>query len=97
MKTTIASAVCVLALTVGSVTPAHALEDNGPLAVAVDAVLARPACFAATIVGSALFVISLPAAIPSKSVKKAADTLVGFPAKATFKRPLGDFSSMDAG
>jgi hypothetical protein len=33
----------------------------------------------------------LPAAIPSRSTKKAAQALVVTPAKATFTRPLGDF------
>jgi hypothetical protein len=96
MKTTLTTALCVSILLLGTVRPAQAIEDNGPTAVAVDAVFARPACFIATVVGSALFVVSLPAAIPSKSVKKAADTLVGVPARATFSRPLGDFSSMSA-
>jgi hypothetical protein len=97
MKTTITTVLCVIALLMGSVPQVQAAEDNSPLAVAVDAVVARPACFVATIVGSALFVISLPAAIPSKSVKKACDALVVTPAKATFTRPLGDMSSLDAG
>jgi hypothetical protein len=96
MKTTITTALCVIALLMGSITPARAVEDGSSLAVAVDAVLARPACFVATVIGSALFVVSLPVAIPSKSVKKAAHALVETPAKATFSRPLGELSSLDA-
>jgi hypothetical protein len=95
MKIRIASTVCVIALLMGSVTPTHA-EDNGALAITADAIIARPACLVATIIGSALFVVSLPVAIPSKSVKKVADTLVGIPAKATFTRPLGELSSLEA-
>jgi hypothetical protein len=97
MKTSITTALCVIALLAGSMAPAQATEDNSSLAVAVDAVIARPACFVATIVGSALFVVSLPVAIPSKSVKKVAEVLVVTPAKATFTRPLGELSSLDAG
>ena len=96
MKTSITTAICVMALLVGFVTPTQG-ADNSSLAVAADAVIARPFCFVATIVGSALFVVALPIAIPSKSVKKVADTLVVAPAKATFTRPLGELSSLDAG
>ena len=96
MKTTITTALCVMALLAGSLTPAQAVEDGTSLAVTVDALVARPACLVATIVGSALFVVSLPAAIPSKSVNKAAHALVVTPGKATFTRPLGELSSLDA-
>jgi len=96
MKTTITTALCVIALLMGSMTPAQATQDGSSLAVTVDALVARPACFVATVIGSALFVVSLPVAIPSKSVKKAAQTLVVTPGKATFTRPLGELSSLDA-
>jgi hypothetical protein len=96
MKTTITTALCVMALLAASVTPAQATRDGSSLAVTADVLLARPACLVATIIGSALFVVSLPASIPSKSVKKTAHTLVATPAKATFTRPLGELSSLDA-
>jgi len=38
----------------------------------VDALVVRPACLVATVIGSAVFVVALPAALFSKSVKKAA-------------------------
>jgi hypothetical protein len=85
---------CLVAGLLGAGAPAFGSEDTTSGAVAVDAVLVRPLCFVATVVGSVLFVVSLPAALPSHSVKKAADVLVGKPAKATFSRPLGDFSQM---
>ena len=59
-----------------------------------DALVVRPACLVATVVGSAVFVVALPAAAISKSVKKTADTLVVKPAKATFTRPLGDMEAL---
>ena len=96
MKTTMTTVVCVLALIAGSMTPAQA-DDGSSLAVTADVLLARPACLVATVIGSALFVVSLPVAIPSKSVKKVANTLVVTPGKATFTRPLGELSSLDAG
>lgn len=60
-----------------------------------DVVLARPGCLLATLLGSVVFVVSLPIAVTSGSVKETANTLVVDPAKATFTRPLGDFSSLD--
>jgi hypothetical protein len=81
---------CVLALLLSTSTPAFASGDSDATSLVVDAAVARPFTFALTIVGSALFVVSLPVAIPSGSVNKAAKTLVAAPAKDTFKRPLGD-------
>ncbi len=60
----------------------------------VDVILARPLCLAATALGSAFFVLSLPIALPTKSVNRSAQALVVTPAKATFTRPLGDFESL---
>jgi hypothetical protein len=85
---------CAILLGCGSGTPVHAISDGGPEAVAVDAVLVRPMCLAATAVGSALFIVTLPFAAISKSTKKSADALVGRAARATFTRPMGEFSTM---
>jgi hypothetical protein len=41
-----------------------------------------------------VFVVALPFAAASGSVKETADTLVVAPAKATFTRPLGDFTTL---
>ena len=83
---------CVLALITDGSPPCFASED--PATMAVDALLVRPFCFLGTIVGSAVFVISLPVAATSKSVRRATRALVVKPAQATFTRPLGDFDSM---
>ena len=80
---------CVLALSPVSSTWTYAV-NGGPLATAVDVAVARPISFAATIIGAALFVVSLPVAIPSGSVKDTAHALVVAPAKDTFIRPVGD-------
>lgn len=64
--------------------------------MAADAVIMRPAMFAATVVGSAIFVVTLPVAALSKSVKSTAHALVVVPAQATFTRPLGDFNYYDS-
>ena len=78
---------CLLA-TASPAADAHA----DPTAAAADALLVRPLCLVATVVGSAIFVVSLPFAAASKSVKQSANTFVKLPAQATFKRPIGDFS-----
>jgi hypothetical protein len=90
MKTKLlAATVCVLALTLGGALPASA--SGGTLVdTAVDLALARPISFAATVTGSALFVVSLPFAAASHSIDKTAHALVVTPAKDTFTRPVGD-------
>ena len=81
-------------LVVALAQPAFALDDGSPEAIVVDTVVARPACFIATVLGGAFFVVSLPFAITSGTTDKVANTLVVKPAKATFTRPLGDYSSL---
>lgn len=90
MKTTVLTVVCAIALGLASATPARAGEVDS-LSVAADALVARPICFVATIVGSAIFLVALPAAATSGSIDSTADFLVMQPAWATFKRPMGDF------
>jgi len=92
MKTRLLTTACALATCLWA-TPGFADQGGN---IAVDAVVVRPVCFLATVVGSVLFFVSLPVAAISKSVKPAAHALVVRPARATFQRPLGDFSSFDA-
>ncbi len=94
MRAKLVAAICVVAIALCGVTPCPAAEDSGPLAVAADAVVVRPACLVATVVGSAVFVVALPWAAASKSIKKTANTLVVKPAQATFTRPLGDMDAL---
>jgi hypothetical protein len=58
-------------------------------AMLADLVLLRPLGLAATVLGSAVFVVSLPFTLPTRSVDKAAQKLVVDPGKFTFARPLG--------
>jgi hypothetical protein len=94
MKTKILLVLCAIMMGLGSINPARASVDNS-LEVVGDLALVRPGCFLVTIVGSAVFVVALPFAVTSGSVKKTADTLVVHPAEATFTRPLGDFASLN--
>jgi hypothetical protein len=93
MKTKILTIVCVCLMGLGGMNTSRA-DSQDPLMVVGDVALARPGCFLATIVGAVVFVVALPIAATSGSVKQTADTLVLTPARATFTRPLGDFSSI---
>lgn len=73
-----------------STAPAFADFDEGFLAVG-DLAVARPGGLAALVIGSAAFIVALPFAATSGSIKQTADTLVVSPFNFTFKRPLGDF------
>ena len=65
--------------------------NNRPSAMAMfgDAVLARPLLLAGTLVGTGLFVVTLPFSALGGNVKESADTLVVGLAKSTFTRCLG--------
>jgi hypothetical protein len=65
-----------------------------PEAIVADVVLVRPLAFAATVIGSAFFVVALPIAAISRSVDQTAHALVVRPARATFTRPLGEFETL---
>ena len=93
MKTKLLTALCALAL-LSTATPASAGEEK-TLGALADLGLVRPGCLAATVGGTALFILALPFSAMSKSVKKSAHNLVVYPAKATFTRPVGDFSTLE--
>ena len=94
MRAKLVSAICVLAVTACTITPSLAASSGGPMEVGADALLVRPACLVATVVGSAVFLVALPWAAASRSVKKTANTLVVKPANATFTRPMGDMNAL---
>jgi hypothetical protein len=91
MKTKAITILCAAAVTLATTTPAFAARETDPVVVAGDAMIMRPALFATTVAGAAIFVAILPIAALSKSVKSTAASLVVAPAKATFTRALGDF------
>src|SRR5215467_14705293 len=68
---------CLIAGLLSAGAPAFGSEEPTAVAVAADVVLARPFCFAATVVGSVFFVLSLPFAAMSHSVDRTAHVLVG--------------------
>jgi hypothetical protein len=94
MKIRILTALCTLAILMSGLNSSSAASHYDPALVVADTVIVRPLCFAATIIGSVFFVVSLPVAATSGSVHTAADVLVVSPARATFTRPLGDLEDL---
>lgn len=64
-------------------------RQPGTIAMGADILIARPLLFAATVLGTGLFVVSLPLSVLGNNVDKASQKLVVVPAKATFFRCLG--------
>lgn len=63
-------------------------------AMAFDALVVRPVSFVGTVLGSALFVASLPFSALGGNVGEAGHQLVVVPGKFTFDRPLGNFADL---
>lgn len=65
-----------------------AAQPSGGAMIA-DALIGRPLLAAATLGGTALFLVSLPFSALGGNVEAAAETLIKTPAEATFRRCLG--------
>ena len=87
VKIKILTVLCILAMSLCSVPSSRGDE----LDAVGDVFLVRPGSFVATVVGSAVFVVALPFAAMSRSVKTTAQVLVIRPAQFTFTRPVGQF------
>ena len=96
MKTRILTICCVLVFLLAQVPQTLAIEDASTEAIAADVLVVRPACFVMTVIGSVLFVVALPVAAISRSIKPTAHALVVRPARATFTRPLGDMTALES-
>lgn len=64
-------------------------EDPSALAMTADALVVRPIMFGVTVVGSALWLVSLPFSAAGGNIEQAGQTLVVKPALNTFVRCLG--------
>jgi hypothetical protein len=91
MKTNAITLLCAATIGLATATPALAGCDPDPGVATMDALFMRPALFATTVAGTAVFVVTLPFSALARSIKPAARALVVAPAKATFTRALGDF------
>jgi hypothetical protein len=61
-------------------------------AMAFDVILMRPVGIAATIVGTAIFIVSLPFSALGGNQEAAAEKLINEPLFFTFQRPLGQLN-----
>jgi len=73
----------------------HFAESGSAEAMVADVIVARPVGLVATVVGSAAYVVSLPFSLLGGNEKQAREKLVKEPTAFTFKRPLGEFPSLD--
>lgn len=64
-------------------------EKPSALAMTGDALFARPVLLAMTVVGTVVYVVSLPFSLLGNNADEAADVLVLGPAESTFVRCLG--------
>lgn len=71
--------------------PEFKQEEAGAEEMMADFLVARPLGFVSTVVGSALFVVSLPFSAAGGNVDAASEKMVKEPARFTFTRPLGEF------
>jgi hypothetical protein len=65
-------------------------DQPSPEGMLVDGLIVRPLGLAATVAGTAIWIVTLPFSLLGGNAGEAADTLVVDPAKFTFTRPLGD-------
>ena len=81
----------VLVFAIAPVSVSYAQNDEiTGASVAGDILILRPIGFVATVLGVAVFVISLPFTIPGGSVKQVAKATIVRPAQYTFVRPIGE-------
>lgn len=84
------SLLTALSLTLSVGVQANTVEETpSALAMTGDALFARPALFAMTVVGGAVYVVSLPFSLLGGNADEAGQVLFMEPAKATFVRCLG--------
>ena len=95
-STTLSAALTVTAaLSLGPGAPAWAWsgagdeEDLKAEKMTLDALVVRPVGLAATVLGSVMYVISLPFSYTGGNQYEAQQALVEDPARHTFQRPLG--------
>ena len=90
MKKIFTAALLLLVLSSSSV---RAGEEYGWrfASTTVDVLIARPFTFAVTVLGGAIWTVSLPITAPTKTSKDTFDALVRHPWDLTFDRNLGDY------
>ncbi len=67
-------------------------ETSSPMMV-LDVAFLRPLGLVSTVVGTAIFIVTLPISIPTKSADDVASKMVYAPFNYTFRRPIGMIGS----
>ncbi len=94
MKKIMIVALIVVTLISTSVPALAEYRARAPEIIA-DVLIARPLGLACIVLGTAAFIVALPFAITSDSVKPVGRTLVTTPFNFTFTRPVGNFDDLD--
>jgi hypothetical protein len=94
LKSTFRAVMVALSMAMFAAAPAVSQAQNVTdrptgLEMTADVVLVRPLTFVATVVGTGLFIVSLPFSALGGNAGEAGDTLVVTPFKSTFLRCLG--------
>jgi|AntRauTorckE5430_2_1112549.scaffolds.fasta_scaffold02849_5 hypothetical protein len=90
MKTVLKTVMVASLLSFSVISHANTLKESpSALAMATDALIVRPVLLATTVVGSAVYLVSLPFSLLGGNSAEAGEVLVAGPAKATFTRCLG--------
>jgi hypothetical protein len=64
-------------------------EETSSPEILLDIIFLRPLGLISTVIGTTVFVISLPISIPTKSADDVAKKMVAGPFNYTFRRPVG--------
>ena len=88
---TLALSVSVTVVAADTNDPDYATDEYQPTAerMIIDGLIYRPLALASTIIGTAIFIATLPFSLPGGNADEAGDVLVVEPAHATFGRCLG--------
>ncbi len=73
--------------------PAYTTEAPKAFSMVSDLLIARPLLIGATVIGAAVFVVSLPFTALGGNIEEAAEALVAEPGREAFARCLGCTSS----
>ncbi|MEQ1802874.1 MAG: hypothetical protein ABL989_13180 [Gammaproteobacteria bacterium] len=65
-------------------------DDPTYSSMLIDGAIARPLGLGATVVGTAIWIVTLPFSALGGNVREATDKLIVEPARFTFTRPLGE-------
>jgi hypothetical protein len=90
------SCVALLAGSVPAMADDYASPSDAGADMLADLFIVRPLSLVGSILGAAVFVVSLPFTLVTQSTGEAAKELLGNPLEYTFNRPLGDFQHCGA-